>query len=821
LPVQEQLLIKAGEKIKKEIDFASGNEIFIRAQLNKDNIINNFEVLARGNSYSAPAVINNIMAGEMIIHNHPSGDLTPSAADIRLAAKMAQREVGFAIINNQADDIYVVVEPGSKKDKKVLDKEKILSYFKKGGKLAQELNRFSQREEQLKAAEKIIDSFNNNQIDFIEAGTGTGKSFAYLIPALFYNNINSSRIVVSTNTINLQEQLINKDLVIMSRILPFDFKAVLVKGRNNYLCLRKFKNFKKSFDKKEIEIDKKLFSELNDWKKTTKSGEKTEINFLLKSDIWNQIAAESDLCLNSACPFFQQCYFMKARKEVYKADILIVNHHLLLSDARLKFDTGSVDRGILPNFNHLIIDEAHNIGDIATDHLGHPLYKPLLDKWLKRLSGDKNSLISEIREDISFFLGSDQDRLRTLLDSRVIPSSQKINDLIPQYFNELKAILDADKDRKVTVNTKLKNSLKWKEFSETAEKLAGYLKNISIFLQKIYDQLYLDIDDNTDENEMKITSSIHRCQNLIERIEFNLNSDDEDYVFWLESSYYRGSEQIVQKSAPVDAGKFLPELLWSKLSSLIFTSATITVADSFDYFYQSTGIKKAEELKVESPFDYSKQAEFLIPVDFPEPGSDEFLKELVKNIYNIIVSSGGATLVLFTSYRMLNYCYNNLKDKAEEKGIRILSQSELSRNYIMKEFNSVYNTVIFGTSSFWEGIDLPGDLLQYLVMVKLPFPVPGEPLYKAKENLLKDKGLNPFYNLALPEAVIRFRQGFGRLIRSKNDTGYIILFDRRIISRSYGDVFIKSLPGGCPVNQVSLNEIKNKIQNNGADFDEN
>ncbi|MFW6273810.1 MAG: helicase C-terminal domain-containing protein [Halanaerobium sp.] len=820
MSVQEQLLLKAGKKIKKEIDFASGNEIFIRAQLDENNIIDNFEVLARGNSYSAPAVINNIMAGEMVIHNHPSGDLTPSAADIRLAAKMAQREVGFAIINNQADDIYVVVEPGSKKDKKVLAKEKILDYFKTGGKLDEELNIFSEREEQLMAAEKIIDSFNNNQIDFIEAGTGTGKSFAYLIPALFYNNINSSRIVVSTNTINLQEQLINKDLVIMSRILPFDFKAVLVKGRNNYLCLRKFKNFKNNFDNKEIEIDEKLFSELNEWKLSTKSGEKTEINFLLKSDIWNQIAAESDLCLNSACPFFQQCYFMQARKEVYKADILIVNHHLLLSDARLKFDTGSADRGILPNFNHLIIDEAHNIGDIATEHLGHPLYKALLAKWLKSLSGDKNSLISEIREDISFFLANDQERLRTLVDSRIIPSSQKVKDLIPQYFNELKAILDADKNRKVTVDSKLKQSLKWKEFSQTAEKLAGYLKNISVFMQKIYDQLYLDIDDNTDENEMKITSSIRRCQNLIERIEFNLNSSDEDYVFWLESSYYRGSEQIVQKSAPIDAGKFLPELLWSKLNNLIFTSATITVAGSFDYFYQAAGIKNAEELKVESPFDYSKQAEFLIPVDFPEPGSDKFLKELVKNIYNIITSSGGATLVLFTSYRMLNYCYNNLKERAEEKGIRILSQSELSRNYIMKEFNSAYNTVIFGTSSFWEGIDLPGNLLQYLVMVKLPFPVPGEPLYKAKENLLKEKGLNPFYNLALPEAVIRFRQGFGRLIRSKNDRGYIILFDRRIISRSYGDVFIKSLPAGCPVNQVSLKEIKMKIINNGADFDE-
>jgi ATP-dependent DNA helicase DinG len=762
------MLLEVRNKISSEIEAASGNEIFIRAQLNNKNIIENIEVLARGNSYSAPAVINNIMAGEMIIHNHPSGDLTPSAADIRLAAKMAAREVGFAIVNNQADQIYVVVEAGSKKENKKLDKEEVLSYFKKEGKLARELERFSERKEQLITAEKIIDSFNQNQFDFIEAGTGTGKSFAYLIPALFYNNLNQTRIVVSTNTINLQEQLINKDLVTLKRVLDFDFNAVLVKGRNNYLCLRKFKNFKKNFKNNELEIDEKIFAELDDWKKQTESGEKTEINFQLKNKVWNQVAAESDLCLKTSCPFYSNCFFMKARKKIYKADILIVNHHLLLSDARVKDDTGSADRGILPNFNHLIIDEAHNIGEIATDHLGHPLYQPLIDNWLKRLSGDKKSLLSEIREDIAFTIDSDQKRLREILDKRIIPTTQKIRDLIPQYFNELKDLISDYKDKKITVDNNLKTNPKWQEFYKTAQDLAAYLKNNFSFLQIIYENLYLGLEAETDENEMKIKSSINRCQDLIKRIEFNLDAADNDYVFWLESSYYRGSEQIVQKSAPVDAGKFLPDMIWSKLTNVIFTSATITAANSFDYFYRETGIKKAEELKVESPFNYSKQAELLIPLDFPDPGNKNFLKELVISLKEIITKTQGSTMVLFTSYRMLNYCFNNLKDELEEMGIRILSQSKLSRNYIMQEFHSEYKTIIFGTSSFWEGVDLPGDLLKYLIMVKLPFPVPGEPLYRAKEDLLKEKGLNPFYNLALPQAVIKFRQGFGRLIRSKS-----------------------------------------------------
>jgi len=816
LSASAELLLEVGSTIKKEIEAASGNEIFIRAQLNNKHIIEEIEVLARGNSYSAPAVINNIMAGEMIIHNHPSGDLTPSAADIRLAAKMAAREVGFAIINNQADKIYVVVEAGTKKEKQKLDKTEILNYFKKEGKLAQQLERFSEREEQLVTAGKIIDSFNKHQFDFIEAGTGTGKSFAYLIPALFYNNLNQARIVISTNTINLQEQLINKDLVTLQRVLDFDFNAVLVKGRNNYLCLRKFKNFKKNFDNNEFEIEAELFNELNEWKKQTESGEKSEINFQLKKSVWNQIAAESDLCLKTSCPFYSNCHFMQARKAIYKADILIVNHHLLLSDARVKDDTGSVDRGILPNFNHLIIDEAHNIGEIATDHLGHPLYQPLLDNWLKQLSGDKKSLLSEIREDIAFTVDSDQKRLRDLLDQRLIPTTQKIRDLIPQYFNELKDLISNYEDKKITVDKNLQSTPKWQEFYKTAQDLAAYLKNAFSYLQIIYENLYLGLEAETEENEMKIKSSSNRCHDLIKRIEFNLDAADDDYVFWLESSYYRGTEQIVQKSAPIDAGKFLPDMLWSKLTNIIFTSATITAANSFAYFYRETGIKSAEELKVESPFDYSKQAELLIPLNFPDPGSNKFLKELVINLKKIISKSRGSTMVLFTSYRMLNYCFNNLKDDLEEQGIRILSQSNLSRNYIMQEFRAEYNAVIFGTSSFWEGVDLPGDILKYLIMVKLPFPVPGEPLYQAKEDLLKAKGLNPFYNLALPQAVIKFRQGFGRLIRSKKDKGLIILFDRRVKSRSYGNKFLDSLPEGCPVSEINCNQLLEKINNNGA-----
>ena len=822
MQASSELLINVKDKIKNEIDNASGNEIFIRAKLSeKKAIIQDFEVLARGNSHSAPAVINNLMAGEMIIHNHPSGDLTPSGADIRLASRMAQREVGFAIINNSADKIYVVVEAGKAEKTKKINPKKILSFFKNNSTLSDNLDNFSERKQQLETAAEVIDSFNNNKYSFIEAGTGTGKSFAYLIPALFWNKINSTRVVVSTNTINLQEQLINKDLVLLNRVLPFSFNSVLVKGRSNYLCLRKFRNFKKDFkNKNENSCSDKLFAQIIDWKDNTRSGEKSEIKFSLPLDIWMDIASESDLCLKSKCPYFSKCFFMNARKAVFTADILIVNHHLLLSDARLKQETGSVDKGILPNYSNLIIDEAHNIEEIATDHLGYSVYSALIEKWLNRLSGEKKSLLSVIREDINFFAADqEKEKLRNMLDQKIIPLTQKVRDIYPQYFNLLSELIK-DKNKKITVDEKLKGNKKWLEIFENGKKLSGFIKNISGYLQLIYDKLYLNLEDNLDENEMKLTSVIARSKDLVNRIDFNLNSDDSDYVFWIESGYYRGKSQLVQQSAPIEVGKFLPNLLWKKMRNIIFTSATLTVANSFDHIKNNTGIKNSTELQVDSPFDYSKQAELIIPNKHPEPGKKDFLNTIKDNLSSLILKSRGSTLVLFTSYKMLDYCYQNLKEEFNKNGIRILSQSELSRKFIIEEFRSSFNTVIFGTSSFWEGVDLPGSLLKYLIMVKLPFPVPGEPLYKAKEKRLREKGQNPFYNLSLPKAVIRFKQGFGRLIRTKNDKGLIILFDRRIINRKYGRVFLQSLPPGCPTNELSINEICKKIDRNGVKSDE-
>ena len=317
--------------IKSDIEKADGNEIFLVGDIDDEsNKIISYELKARGNKKMAPAIVNDINAGQMIIHNHPSGDLRPSAADIRIASRLGEKGIGFAIINNNVNNIYVVVEPKAPEKEVKIPSDKIIDIFSKDGKLSSVMGDYEYRKEQLKVVKKMIDLFNNHKHGFIEAGTGTGKSFAYLIPALYWGYNNNEVVVVSTNTINLQEQLINKDLVLLKKVLDFDFKTVLVKGRGNYLCLRKLKRFKKySMDLLKDNKKKQMeFSRILNWIEDTDSGTRSDANFIINNEIWNEISSEGDLCLGSNCPYFDKCYFMSARKEVYSADLLVVNHDL-------------------------------------------------------------------------------------------------------------------------------------------------------------------------------------------------------------------------------------------------------------------------------------------------------------------------------------------------------------------------------------------------------------------------------------------------------------------------------------------------------------
>lgn len=802
------------ENIKKDIKESIEQEIFILGFIDIDSgKINDYNILARGNINMVPAIISDLKPGSIIIHNHPSGNLSPSAADIRVASRIGNNGIGFAIINNELSDIYVVVEPKIPDEVVELDKNEILSLFKPGGKLDMQLRDYEHREQQVKVVDEVVNSFNEHRHFFIEAGTGTGKSFAYLIPSLYWSYLNKEIIVISTNTINLQEQLIEKDLVLLKKILPFSFKAVLVKGRGNYVCKRKQKNLgKKAGDiftddpEKQMELIKIL-----NWLDETKTGSRSELNFIIKTDLWEELASESDLCMRTNCPFFNDCYFMQARKEVFSADILVVNHHILLSDAVLKFENDDNDTGILPKYKKLIIDEAHNLIDIATSHLGEPFYINAVNKYFQRLYHNKYSLIPRLRDKLATLKTENKKDLLNIIDSKVIPKIIKNNEISAGYFNVFDKVID-EEEKVIRIKKEVKESKEWNEIEKYGENFLIHLQKMGISLNELYENI-LKLNPETvykfEEMLIELESFIMRCQLLAKNLDFNLKARDSQYVFWVEK---KGERIINQENAPLDIAEVMGDILWDRLDTFILTSATLTVNKDFAFFKDSLGLEKSETLQVESPFNYAEQAELLIPDDIPAANSSIFLDTIIDYFKEILLNIGGRTLVLFTSYSMLNYCVDNVAYSLNKKGINLLAQGNYPRTYILEQFKKQDKQIIFGTVSFWEGVDIKGDNLQYLIIMKLPFPVPSEPVAAARMELMRKEGRNPFMEYSLPRAVIKFKQGFGRLIRSKQDRGHIISFDNRLITKRYGKIFLHSLPTECPVKKMKISSIIKRRQ---------
>lgn len=798
--------------IKNDIDKAAGNEIFLVGDIAKESgKISDYKLKARGNKKMVPALINNVKPGQILIHNHPSGELSPSGADIRMASRLGEQGVGFAIINNTVEEIYTVVEPKQPEEEIELSKEEILQIFSEDGALAGFMDDYEYRREQIEVVEKVIDLFNKFQHGFIEAGTGTGKSFAYLIPALYWSDLNNEPVVVSTNTINLQEQLIDKDLVLLKKILSFDFKTVLVKGRGNYVCIRKLQRFKKRSsdllkDKKEKQME---FSRILNWIEDTVSGTRSEANFVIDNELWNEISSEGDLCLGTNCPYFEDCFFMNARKEVYSADLLVVNHHLLMADAGLKNELGS-EGGVLPKYDNLIIDEAHNIPNIATDHLGRSFYTNTLKKFIEYLNDNNYSALPTLRNEISNTEIRDKKELFKLIDNKLIPLVKRIADYSKTYYSDLKNFFENNSAQyQLRLKEGIMSTAGWQDLYESGDKLSGYLSNLNYHLNDLYERLFLrdGIEEKMKEGILELEAALVRLTKIQNNLDFNLRADETDYVFWLEKRGRGDRLTVDQKDAPLEIADLLEDVLWSRLNSLILTSATLTVDKDFSFFQKNLGLTKAETLQIESPFDYKNQAVLAIPGDIPPANADDFLEKIVDDLTEIIISYGGETMVLFTSYSMLNYCVENMEDRFKKSKIDLLPQGRYSRKYIINSFKKKSSQVIFGTVSFWEGIDIKGDDLKYLIMMKLPFPVPSEPVAAARKEKMKKRGENPFYNYSLPRAVIRFKQGFGRLIRSKKDKGMITVLDNRLLSRSYGKIFFNSLPAGCPIKKVKMRSL--------------
>ncbi|SES85072.1 helicase C-terminal domain-containing protein [Anaerobranca gottschalkii] len=800
--------VKFTEDVKKRIKYAieqaKGNEVFFKGLVNEQKIIWDVEVLARGNQFSVPACLCDLEPGDVVIHNHPSGELTPSAADINIAAKLGADGIGFLIIDNSGEELYVVVEPYFPSEDIPISLESIQKILGEGGRIACHLENYEYRQEQIKMAEKIALSFNNQQHLLVEAGTGTGKSLAYLITAILWAVKNKKRVVISTNTINLQEQIMFKDIPFLQRVLADKFKGVLVKGRSNYLCLRKLESLETDSLLEDVDEDLSQLKALKEWGLKTTDGSKADLSFLPKETNWEQVCSEGDLCLKVHCHHYKDCFFFKARRESATADILVVNHHLLFADIALR--SKGLESGVLPKYHCIVFDEAHNIEDTATTYFGYKINKYLGIKQFTRLFYTKGGKQRGFLIDLNYKISSDK-HITPIIKGRV--NDLIILELIPQlgemvkkthlFFDNVYTLLNGNSKVRLTPAF-----IETAEYKDVENQCVIYIQELTKFIETLK-KLLSTLEEMPSKafegllpQVMELNAYIKRLEGVAETLDYLFLKEVKGDVKWLELSGTSKNRYVTANSAPLDISYQLNENIYTVYQSVILTSATLTTGGNFHYIKNRLGLNlcqyKLEELILPSPFNYKEQVLFCVPTNLPEPTQRDFELEIIDNLYQLIMATRGRAFVLFTSFKLLNETYEKLKPLLEDRGINCFKQGEMQRHLLLQNFKKDISSVLFATSSFWEGVDVQGEALSNVILVKLPFSVPDEPIVEARQELIQQKGGNPFMEYQVPQAVLRFKQGFGRLIRSKEDRGVVVVTDKRILTKTYGKIFLKSLP---------------------------
>lgn len=797
----EKLTLKVIDLMSGAIADADGNEVLFLGKLDSDGIISLVEIGARGDENSVPAIFPHMSKGDVVIHNHPSGGLKPSEADLNVASLLGNDGIGFYIVNNEVTKIYVVVEP-------IILKERVnlsdLTYLlKPNGPLHRLDDNYEYREAQANLLNDITYSLNHDCVLAAEAGTGVGKSFAYLLPAIKWAEENDDRIVISTGTINLQQQLLEKDIPLAKKILGSEIKTVLVKGRGNYVCHRRLYS--------ELEEDS-LFREedhqlniIKEWTKNSKTGSLTDLNFMPARDIWNSINSEAETCTGIKCSYFNKCFSMKARKEASSAGIIVVNHHLLFADLAMRLEgAGFEGSAVLPPFYKIIFDEAHNIEESATSFFSERYNKFILYKYLNRLYGRK----------MGKRFGS------------AVKLDKYIDDSIPLV--DIGTIIDEIKEKAEVLDQLCLDFTQGNSFhiqGDITESLTFGIMNPSLNLQNIILELCKNlgimlksVDEEFHDNDafietVRIKSNLESISAFFEK--FRNYQEYSDDIFWVERNKTSNGDSYVKYTiTPLDISKLMNEAVYEQYSSVICTSATLTVNQSFNFWKKRVGINYVDKERViekiyESPFNYSQRVFLGVPTDIPLPSEDGYNEYAIEYIKNILKLSNGSALILFTSYLTLHEFYESIKPYLDSLSITSYKQGEDDRTRLLNNFKTDISSVLFATESFWEGVDSPGDTLKVVVISKLPFSVPTDPIIKARMERCKDRGGNPFMEISIPDAVTKLKQGFGRLMRRKTDWGMVFILDSRTIKKQYGSIFLNSLPQCKFIADVGENVLDN------------
>ncbi len=826
----EFILPAAADLIRSFVIKNDFHEILALGRVNSDGLVYDAELIAMGNDYSVPAVLKAAQPGMILIHNHPGGDIRPSNADLSVAAVAADNRVGSYIVNNDVTRVFPVVKwlPPENNVRNSVDKAAVKGVFVESGLLSQSDSSYEFRLPQLQMAEAVTDAINNEKLLAAEAGTGTGKSFAYLVPSLFYAASNEGRkVVIATSTIALEEQLMHKDIPhLLGKLSMKDLKVAILKGRSNYICLRKYDFYR--IQNLQLSLDgsdkASLIEEIDIWLQLPHDGSRTMLNSAVDSEMWGDICCEESACENVRCKFYEKCYFFKARRRVNAASVILINHHLLMADVSVKREImaeGGASSGLLPDYDLLIIDEAHNLFKSAISFLGLAESSSSLTYLLRKLfnvektTGIIPSLIEKLNE--------------SPITNSLEKLARDIGSFIP-YFNGA-LIPEMGDSIKNTTNTdaleiiyeldepELRQSI-YPAFEKMIKFLSELVNVMNDLLPRLEDSYEQDTFKRSEDDDHKAVLTL-RFRSIKSRLEsmndfyyrFFMDEDTKNSVFWAEK---RGVKSFKFNITPIDIQGILAKYVYDKINSVIFSSATLSAgkkSGGFDFFKRESGLDRTEKdlltAQFASCFDYEQALKIFIPYQTEPPNSALFDSETIQITEKMITASKGGALVLFTSIRHREQAAKELKNMP----YKVINQKDDSIKNVVNTFRKDLSSTLLATETFWEGIDMKGDTLRNLIIIRLPFKFPSHPFIKRYiAKIEKETGVGGFLSYTLPNAVIKFKQGIGRLIRTKDDRGVLVILDNRIYTKNYGKNFHDALPENVKFSILPVAKIEEEIR---------